>query len=126
MKSTASKIIIVLICLVFALVGFLIKLPVPFRAHDKFWHAAFYFAAAAFLHLLFRKGLILILLVLYLFGVLIEYLQPLTNKITRTRIHGRFDIEDVYANGKGLLLYLVIALIFFLFQRIFKSSRTNQ
>jgi len=123
--STYIKIITVIICFVFATIGFLIKIPVPLRGHDKLLHAAFYFLAAAFLHILFRKGLLLILIFLSVFGVLIEYLQQLANKITKTHIHGRFDIEDVYANSKGLLVYLLVALLFFLCRRIYKSFQSQ-
>ena len=117
---TSYKIIIVFLFLFFSLIGFLIKIPVPLRGHDKLEHGAFYFLAAAFLHFLFRKGLILILILLALFGVLIEYLQPLVNKLTHTRMHGRFDIEDIQANIKGLACYAAVALLFFLGRRIYK------
>lgn len=107
-----NKMILVVICFAVATAGFLIKIPVPLRGHDKLLHGAAYFLAAAGLHFLFRKALLVILLVLALFGVLIEYLQQVANKVMHTHIHGRFDIEDIYANGKGLLLYAGLALIF--------------
>lgn len=93
-------------------IGFMWKLPSAFRGHDKFLHAAFYFCAAAFLHFLFRKRALLILVGLFLFGVAIEWAQEYSNKVTGKRIHGRFDIEDVYANSKGLLLYAGLWLVF--------------
>jgi hypothetical protein len=123
--STPAKIIIVIICFILAIIGFLIKIPVPLRGNDKLLHTAFYFLAAAFLHWLFRKGLVIILVVLTGFGVLIEYLQQLSNKLTRTKIHGRFDIEDVYANLKGLLLYSAVALVFWLLRRIYKYTQSG-
>jgi hypothetical protein len=122
--STSGKIIIVIICFILAVAGFLIKIPVPLRGNDKLLHTAFYFMAAAFLNFLFKKRHVVIFIILALFGVLIEYLQQLSNKITRTRIHGRFDIEDIYANLKGLLLYSAIALIVFLCGRVYRSARS--
>ena len=104
--TNAQKITVVLLLLIASCIGFMLKLPSFFRAHDKFWHAAFYFSAAAFFHILFRKGIAIILLLLFLFGVAIEWAQEYSNKLTGKRIHGRFDIEDVYANTKGLLVYL--------------------
>lgn len=123
--STTSKIIIVITCFILAIIGFLIKIPVPLRGNDKLLHTAFYFLAAAFLHFLFRKNLVIILVVLAVFGVLIEYLQQLSNKLTRTRIHGRFDIEDIYANLKGLLLYSAIALVFWVFKKLYNYSQAG-
>ncbi|MES2374184.1 MAG: hypothetical protein V4557_16525 [Bacteroidota bacterium] len=123
--NTTSKIIIVIICFILSIIGFLIKIPVPLRGNDKLLHTAFYFLAAAFLHFLFRKSLVIILVVLAVFGVLIEYLQELSNKFTRTKIHGRFDIEDVYANLKGLLLYSAIALVCWVFKKLYDYSRAG-
>jgi hypothetical protein len=118
--STSIKLFILFICFVLSLIGFLIKIPVPLRGNDKLLHAAFYFLAAAFLNFLFKKKQVLIFILLALFGVLIEYLQPLLNKLTHTKIHGRFDIEDIYANMKGLLLYSALALVFFAGKAIYK------
>lgn len=123
---TSYKIIIVFICLVCSLIGFLVKIPVPLRGHDKLEHAAFYFLAAAFFHILFRKGLILILVILALFGVLIEYLQQVANKVMHSRIHGRFDVEDIQANLKGLALYAALALLIFAFRYISKSVQEKE
>jgi hypothetical protein len=124
--STGNKIAIVVICFICAVIGFLIKIPVPLRGHDKLLHSAFYFMAAAFLHVLFRKGFFAIVIVLALFGVLIEYLQQLSNQVTHSHIHGRFDKEDIYANLKGLLLYSAVALIFFVCRKIFSNSRSQR
>ncbi len=126
--ATTHKIIILIICLICSLIGFLIKIPVPLQGHDKLLHISFYFLAAAFIHLLFPKKLLWILLSLVLFGVLIEYLQQVVNKITHKKLHGRFDVEDVYADIKGLLLYSAVALLFFLCKRAyqyFSSSKNN-
>lgn len=121
--SFYSKIIFVVICFLFAAIGFLIKIPVPLRGHDKLLHISAYFIAAAFLNYLFKKRHLVIFIVLFLFGVLIEYLQQLANKITHSHIHGRFDIEDVYANTKGLLLYSFIALVLWALTKIYTSFR---
>jgi hypothetical protein len=124
--SNATKLFILFICFILSLVGFLIKIPVPLRGHDKFLHGAFYFLAAAFLNFLFRKKHVLIFILLALFGVLIEYLQPLLNKLTHSKMHGRFDIEDIYANMKGLVLYSLVALIFAGLQMAFKTSGSDK
>ncbi len=123
--NTITKIIIVIVCFTCAIIGFLIKIPVPLRGNDKLLHSAFYFMAAAFLHLLFRKGFFVIMIALALFGVLIEYLQQVANQVTHSHIHGRFDKEDIYANLKGLLLYSAIALVFFVCRKIFTTSRSD-
>ena len=113
--STASKVTIVIICFILALIGFLIKIPVPLRGHDKLLHSSFYFFAAAFFHLLFRRGLLIILVTLALFGIFIEYAQQWSNTLTHSRIHGRFDPQDIYANLKGLGVYAVIGVLIVVF-----------
>ncbi len=109
--SVFNKMVFVIICFAVATAGFLIKIPVALRGHDKILHSAAYFIAATVLNFLFRKRQIVILTVLALFGVLIEYLQQVANKVTHSHIHGRFDIEDIYANLKGLLLYSIVATV---------------
>ena len=122
----AHKFLVVLFCFIAATIGFLVKLPSAFHDHDKLLHAAFYFCAAAFFHFLFRKGLIIILIILALFGVLIEYLQELSNKLLHRHIHGRFDIDDVYANCKGLIAYALLALLFFAARAVTRSFTRDQ
>ncbi len=122
--SFYSKILLVVICFLFAAIGFLIKIPVPLRGHDKLLHISAYFTASAFLNFLFKKRHLVIFIVLLLFGVSIEYLQQLANKITHSHIHGRFDIEDIYANTKDLLLYSFIALIFWALTKIYTYFRS--
>jgi hypothetical protein len=124
--SLLNKMIIVIICFAVATAGFLIKIPVPLRGHDKLLHSAAYFFAAAGLNFLFRKGLLVILVALALFGVLIEQLQQVANKITHSHIHGRFDIEDIYANLKGLLLYAALALVWMALSAAFKMMTSTQ
>ncbi len=114
--STTTKILLVLVAFAVAIYGFMLKLPSGFRRHDKELHSAFYFLAAAFLNILFAKRNIIIHAVLfvglYAFGVAIEYAQEYSNKLLHKRIHGRFDIEDVHANVRGLVLFSAIWLVY--------------
>ncbi len=123
--STGLKLLILAFCIFCSLYGFLIKIPVPLRGHDKLMHAGFYFCAAAFLNVLFQKKQVLIFILLALFGVVIEYLQQVSNKIMHSHIHGRFDKEDIYANMKGLGLYAGIAMMYFLFKMLFRKPRNS-
>jgi hypothetical protein len=118
MKLTRrTRLIIALACFLLATLGFMLKLPVGFRKIDKELHAAFYFSAALFLHLLFLVKDIarhfIIILVLVIFCLAIEQAQEYSNRWVGRRIHGRFDIEDVWANLKGLLLFSVLWLLWF-------------
>ena len=124
--SFYSKIIFVVICFLVAAFGFLIKIPGPLRGHDKLLHISSYFIAAAFLNYLFKKRHLVIFIVLFLFGALIEYLQQAANKITHSHIHGRFDIEDIYANTKGLLLYSFVALILWAVTKIYTYFQSGK
>ncbi len=114
-----TKIILVIACFVVSVLGFMVKLPSGFRHIDKELHSLFYFLAAAFLNVLFAKKRIgvhiLIFMILFLFGVLIEYAQDYSNHLFHTRIHGRFDIEDVKSNLKGLIAFSVLWIIYFVF-----------
>jgi hypothetical protein len=120
-----QKVLIVLICFAIAVVGFMIKLPSGFRHIDKQLHAAFYFGAAAFLNVLFAgtKLLkhVLIFIVLYLFGMAIEYSQEYSNRFFRRRIHGRFDPEDIQSNLNGLiafsLLWIVCTIVILIYKK---------
>jgi hypothetical protein len=120
-----QKVLIVLICFAIAIVGFMIRLPSGFRHIDKQLHAAFYFGAAAFLNVLFAgtKLLrhVLIFIVLYLFGMAIEYSQEYSNRFFRRRIHGRFDPEDLQSNLNGLiafsLLWIVCTIVILIYKK---------
>ena len=116
-----TKISLVVLFISLSVIGYMVKLPSNFRHIDKELHSAFYFAAAAFLNLLFAKRNIIkhvvIFISLYLFGLAIEYAQEYSNKFFRRKIHGRYDIEDIQANLKGLVLFsicwiLVVAILF--------------
>ena len=119
------KILLMSFCFAIAIVGFMIKLPSAFRHFDKELHAVFYFIAAAFLNILFaNKKIIIHLLIftfLYFFGVVIEYAKEYSNKFFRKRIHGRYDIEDIQSNLKGLIafsiLWIVYVVILFVYKR---------
>jgi hypothetical protein len=97
--------------------GFLIKLPSAFRSIDKELHATFYFLAAAFLNILLSKAKLIrhgiIFITLFLFGMAIEYGQAYSNRFFQSRIHGRFDPEDVEWNLKGLVGFSLVWLLYF-------------
>jgi hypothetical protein len=103
---------LVLLCLLVSVYGFMIKLPREFRHIDKEMHSLFYFLAAAFLNILFTNGKlvrhILIFVILYLFSMGIEYAQEYSNQFFRSRIHGRYDPEDIKYNLRGLIAYSVL------------------
>lgn len=125
-KHTWLKILLVAFCAAASVYGFMIKLPAGFRHIDKELHSAYYFGAAAFLNLLFaRKSLwahILILVLLFLFGLSVEYAQEYSNKLLHSRIHGRFDIEDVKANLKGLVVFSALWTTGFIFIQLRNKS----
>jgi hypothetical protein len=114
--NTGVKIFLIVTCLFLSIAGFLLKLPRSFRYIDKELHTLFYFSAAAFLNILFanRKLIVHILVfgALYFFGVAIEYAQEYSNKFFHKRIHGRYDIEDIRANLKGLVLFSILWIVF--------------
>ena len=123
--TARQKALVVFACFAVAIIGFMIKLPAAFRHIDKELHAAFYFLAAAFLNLLFVKTNlvkhVLSFLGLYLFGMAIEYAQAYSNRFFRTRIHGRFDPEDMQWNLTGLLafsgLWLLCIVVLLVYKR---------
>ena len=116
--NTGVKVLVVFIFLILSTFGFMIKLPPVFRHIDKELHAAFFFAAAALLNILFTdKKLnrhILIFAILFLFSISIEYAQEYSNKFFHARIHGRFDPQDVKYNLKGLVAFSVIWVLYML------------
>lgn len=111
-----ARVLSIMICFGVSVIGFMIKLPSAFRHVDKEMHTLFYFLAAAFLNVLFNnKNLIwhiVIFIVLYLFSMGIEYAQEYSNKFLRRRIHGRYDVEDIQANLKGLVLFSLVWIVF--------------
>jgi len=124
--TTTHRLIITFVCFVVALVGFMLKLPAAFRHIDKELHAAFYFVAAGFLNILFAKRNLLyhaaIFIILYLFGMAIEYGQAYSNRFFTQKIHGRFDPEDVAWNLKGLLAFSLVWLVYTAVVIIYKKT----
>jgi hypothetical protein len=82
-----------------SLIGFMVKLPRVFHHYDKVLHALFYFAAAFILNFIYPKRWYLIAAGLFLFGVMIEFLQEFSNKIVGRIIHDKFDIQDYDKDG---------------------------
>lgn len=132
--TAGQKFLIVFVCFAAAIVGFMLKLPSGFRHIDKELHAAFYFLAAAFLNVLLAgTNLIrhvIIFIALYFFGMAIEWAQAYSNKFFRSRIHGRFDPEDLESNLNGLiafsLLWLVSTLVILVYKKaILKGDKYN-
>jgi len=130
--NNGTKALLILLCLSLAVIGFLVKLPSNFRQIDKEFHSVFYFIAAAFINLLFvNKNFIrhiVISISLYLFGMAIEYAQEYSNKYFHKKIHGRYDIEDIQANLKGLVLFsifwMLLIIILFVYQK-FKFAKVD-
>lgn len=114
--STWHKLFIAVSCFGIAIVGFMLKLPSAFRHMDKELHALFYFLAAAFLNILFAKRNLIVHLAifgfLFAFGYCIEMAQEYSNKFFRSRIHGRFDPEDVEWNLKGLVYFSIFWVVY--------------
>lgn len=125
-----TKILLVSACFAISIYGFMIKLPSAFRHFDKELHSLFYFLAAAFLNVLFAKKKITIHLlifgVLYLFGVAIEYAQEYSNKLFHKRIHGRYDIEDIQSNLKGLVAFSILWIIYVALWYAFKKTAVKK
>ena len=124
--NTWTKLFLVSAAFIVAVIGFMIKLPSGFKHIDKELHAAFYFLAAAFLNFLFTNKKIgihlLIFIILFLFGVSIEYAQEYSNKLLHTRIHGRFDPEDVKSNLKGLVAYSICWIVYVVCMFMYNSG----
>lgn len=124
------KILLVITFIIGATIGFMIKLPATFRHIDKEMHAAFYFLAAGFLNVLFTDRKlprhIIIVIALFLFGVAIEFAQEYSNTLFHVRIHGRYDIEDVKSNSKGLIAYSMLWCIYVSFVFVYRKASFKQ
>jgi len=122
-----TKILLVSVCFATAIVGFMIKLPSGFKHFDKELHSIFYFFAAAFLNLLFSNKKIslhlLIFIILYLFGISIEYAQAYSNNFFHARIHGRYDREDVQSNLKGLIAFSICWIVYVAFLFVYNKKQ---
>ncbi len=119
-----QRLFIAALCFAIAVIGFMVKLPAVFRHHDKLLHSAFYFIAAAFLNSLFARRHLVIFVFLYLFGMCIEFSQQYSNKFFKTRIHGRYDPEDVQSNLKGLIAFSIIWILYQLIRFVIKKNGT--
>lgn len=125
--SNNTKIILVIVCFVASVTGFLVKLPSAFRHIDKELHFAFYFLAAAFLNILFNiRNLVkhlFVSVILFLFGIGIEFAQENYNKVFHVRFHGRFDPEDVKANLRGLIAFSILWVIVILVRLVLRPVK---
>lgn len=128
--DTWTKLFLVGAAFIAAVVGFMIKLPAGFKHIDKELHAAFYFLAAAFLNFLFANKKIsihlLIFVILFLFGISIEYAQEYSNKILHVKIHGRFDPDDVKSNLKGLVAFSICWMVYVVCMFVYNSTGVKE
>jgi hypothetical protein len=103
---------IILILGILSIVGFMLKLPKIFYHFEKELHFMFYFSATVIIAFLFPKKWKFSSIGLALFGIIIEYAQEFSNKISiriiGKAIHGRFDIEDVKYNLIGICCGLML------------------
>ncbi|NRT16852.1 hypothetical protein HNP99_003226 [Flavobacterium sp. 28A] len=106
------------------IIGFMIKLPIFFRHFDKELHTMFYFFSAALLNVLYKKRHLIIVVFLLIFGICIEFAQEYSNKFFHKRIHGRFDLEDIKANIRGIVAFSIIWLFIFFINYI-NSKKNN-
>ncbi len=125
-----QRVFVALVCFAVAVYGFMIKLPSGFRHIDKELHALFYFLAAALLNTLFAGTKIVrhivIFVILYFFGIIIEYAQEYSNKFFRQRIHGRFDPEDIQWNLKGLIAFSMLWFLCTVIILVYKRATLKQ
>lgn len=128
--NNGTKILLVAACFIVSVIGFMVKLPSDFKHVDKELHSIFYFLAAAFLNFLFTNKRIsihlLIFIILFLFGVSIEYAQEYSNKLLHVRIHGRFDPEDVKSNLKGLVAYSICWMVYVILIFLYNSASVKK
>ena len=123
MKKNPFKIWFIILFFVCAVIGFMIKLPRIFHHHDKELHAIFYFAAMTTISFIYPKRWHLVSIFLFFFGISIECLQDLSNKIIGKTIHGKFDIHDVKYNIIGILIG---TLCFYFIQFLIKTILINK
>ena len=106
------KLILISFLTIFSVIGFMVKLPKVFHHFDKELHLLFYFSATTLVTILFPKRWLFSFLAISIFGILIEFAQEFSNKISirviGKTIHGRFDIEDVKYNMIGIFCGLII------------------
>lgn len=123
------KLYLALTLFAFSVIGFMMKLPRFFHHYDKELHALFYFCATCFLLLFYSKRWFIIPTSLFVFGVLIEFAQDFSNKISiriiGKRIHGRFDPEDIFFNLIGIFFALVAFSLLSALFRVYKKMSSN-
>lgn len=111
MSNTYKNILISTIA-VFSTFGFMVKLPKIFHHYDKELHMMFYLVVTMIIIFLFPKRWMISSTGLALFGIVIEFAQEFSNKISirviGKAIHGRFDIEDVKYNMIGIFCGLIL------------------
>lgn len=115
-----NRILLLLFLAVCSMIGFLVKLPKPFRHVGFEMHAAFYFCASIVLLLLFPKRHFWVGLGLATFGVMIEFMQEFSNLLLNKKIHGNFDPKDVAYNLTGIFLVFVPFYGFKILKSLFK------
>ena len=122
-----QKIVLTGVAFSAAIVCLMIKLPSAFRHVDKEMHSLFYFLAAAFLNILFAKRNLLahaiIFVLLYVFGIAIEYAQQYSNTLLHKKIHGNADPEDIYANLLGLIAFSALWIMYVAIVFVYKSLK---
>ncbi len=108
MNLKKSEVGLILILFASSLLGFLIKLPLVFRHHDRELHFLFYLLAALFFYIILGKNKlinhVIIFTFLLLFGIAIEFLQEKSNHFVNKKIHGNFDSIDIKFNFLGLFV----------------------
>ena len=118
-----SKLYTNITIVVLIIIGFIVKLPAVFHHYDKELHAAFYFMAVIYFGLQFPKKWLLIVFCLLIFGIGIEMAQAFSNRISirliGKPIHGRFDIEDIRYNFKGLFWGTLVLLLLLKIKSLF-------
>lgn len=116
---------LIILLILFALIGFMIKLPKVFGHYDKQLHFLFYFYAsfiACYFYANNKKiNFLVIISCLISFGFFIEYLQEYSNRFFKKRIHGSFDIQDIKYNVLGISLYSSIWICNYFFISIRKK-----
>jgi len=102
----------------------MVKLPKVFHHFDKELHLLFYFGATTLVTILFPKRWGFSFLFIAIFGIMIEFAQEFSNKISirviGKTIHGRFDIKDVKYNMIGIFCGLIL---FQIIQLTFKARK---
>jgi len=106
-----------------SLIGFMVRLPFIFHNCDKLLHALFYVVAAIFINMLYPKKWYITVIGLTTFGIIIEFLQEYSNKlsirISGKILHGNFDFQDVKYNTIGVVIG---TLCFFIIQFLFRIN----